>query len=85
MSQDIKAVSDAIKLIGDATGWQLVGAVTAAGTIAMAILQVFLVQQVDATTRTQLASIEMPERALQPAVAVTERSLPSRTAPFETA
>ncbi len=40
MSQDIKAVSDAIKLIGDATGWQLVGAVTAAGTIAMAILQV---------------------------------------------
>ncbi len=45
----------------------------------------FLVQQVDATTRTQLASVEMPERALQPAVAVTERSLPSRTAPFETA
>lgn len=40
MNQDIKAVSDAVKLIGDATGWQMVGAVTAAGTIAMAILQV---------------------------------------------
>lgn len=40
MNQDIKAVSDALKLIGDATGWEMVGAVTAAGTIAMALLQV---------------------------------------------
>ena len=40
MNVDIKAVSDAIKLIGEATGWQLVAAVTAAGTIAMAFLQV---------------------------------------------
>jgi hypothetical protein len=44
----------------------------------------FLVQQVDASTRTQLASAEMPERALQPAAALAARSLPSRTAPFET-
>jgi len=40
MNADFQAVSNAIKLIGEATGWQVVGAVTAAGTIAMAFLQV---------------------------------------------
>lgn len=40
MSQDIQAVSAAFKVIGEATGWQVVGAIAAAGTIAMAILQV---------------------------------------------
>ena len=36
----IDAVTQAIIRIGNATGWQLVGAVTAAGTISMALLQV---------------------------------------------
>lgn len=45
----------------------------------------FLVQQVDATTRTALATVEIPERALETAATIPERSLPSRTAPFETA
>lgn len=40
MSQDIQAVSAAFKVIGEATGWQVVGAIAAAGTVAMAILQV---------------------------------------------
>ena len=40
MSQDIQAVSAAFKVIGEAAGWQVVGAIAAAGTIAMAILQV---------------------------------------------
>jgi hypothetical protein len=35
----IDAVTKAITAIGNATGWQLVGAVTAAGTISMAFLQ----------------------------------------------
>ena len=39
MNPDIKAVTDAINAIGSATGWQLVGTITAAGTISMAFLQ----------------------------------------------
>jgi esterase/lipase superfamily enzyme len=45
----------------------------------------FLVQQIDATTRTQLAAAETPSRGLQPASKLAARGLATRTAPFETA